>query len=129
MLRAGSNLAALAARRAVQSQQLGALQAFLSAEDAGSLSAALGSPSSGLTAQEVLALTGPGLFSACVEEFLASDSALARELLVLPSRCLHGVPNSELVDLRDEVRVRALLAAYVDDDALAVHWWQRSWLR
>ncbi len=99
-------------------------------------------------AMRVIASTGPGMLTRRIYDFL-KDNALhtnascrgenGSRLLILPSAVFHPVPNDISVDvgidcyddaLRCQQNMAAmaeLKAAWLRQETVAVHWWQRSW--
>jgi hypothetical protein len=83
-------------------------------------------------------LTGPGLVTGCIYDFLVNKDQICEQMIVqnrdsyvviFPYATFHPVPNFVQISLssRQEPRLAALSEKYCTEATVCIHWWQKSW--
>ena len=81
-------------------------------------------------AMDIIAMTGPGLLTREVFEYLKDKNDkndTTGDIHILPVHVFHAVPNSTKVNMANQEELTEVRDKYTTDRSLAVHWWQQSW--
>jgi len=116
----------VAKKRAIDFAGMESVLAFLGTEKTDLISM-----SANDAAMKVIQCTGPGMFTRQVYAFLKEQELRGEEVthapLILPRAVFHPVPNHVDVDIAETENLARLKAAWVQENTVAIHWWQKSW--